>query len=57
MILMCPGDCTAVIGSLSDTDTWVAKKLTHEHNSDNQNEVGRNIRVTIVLQKLSSQIR
>ena len=46
-----------MIGSLSDTDTWVAKKLTHEHNSDNQNEVGRNIRVTIVLQKLSSQIR
>lgn len=35
------GDCTAVIGSLSDTDTWVAKKLTHEHNSDNQNEVKR----------------
>ena len=35
----CSGDCTAVIGSLSDTDTWVAKKLTYEHNSDNQNEV------------------
>jgi len=35
------GDCTAVVGSLSDTDTWVAKKLTSEHNSDNQKEVKR----------------
>jgi len=35
------GDCTAVVGSLSDTDTWIAKKLTQEHNSDNQKEVKR----------------
>ena len=31
--LLCLGDCTAVIGSLSETDTWLAKKLTVEHNS------------------------
>ncbi len=41
------GDCTAVIGSLSDTETWVAKKLTHEHNSDNQNEVSAPIVLSI----------
>ena len=35
------GDCTAVVGSLSDTNTWLAKKLTVEHNSDNQKEVKR----------------
>jgi len=35
------GDCTAVVGSLSDTDTWIAKKLTQEHNADNQKEVKR----------------
>jgi len=35
------GDCTAVVGSLSETDTWIAKKLTQEHNSDNQKEVKR----------------
>ena len=35
------GDCTAVIGSLGDNDTWVAKKMTQEHNSDNQKEVKR----------------
>jgi len=35
------GDCTAVIGSLSETETWLAKKLTNEHNSDNQKEVER----------------
>jgi len=35
------GDCTAVVGSLSDTDTWLAKKLTMEHNSDNNKEVKR----------------
>jgi len=35
------GDCTAVIGSLSESDTWIAKKLTVEHNSDNQKEVKR----------------
>ena len=35
------GDCTAVVGYLSDTDTWMAKKLTTEHNSDNTKEVKR----------------
>jgi pyruvate dehydrogenase phosphatase len=30
-----------VVGSLSETDTWVAKKLTNEHNSDNNREVKR----------------
>jgi len=35
------GDCTAVVGSLSETDTWIAKKMTQEHNSDNQKEVKR----------------
>ena len=35
------GDCTAVVGSLSDTDTWIAHKLTKEHNSDNPQEVKR----------------
>lgn len=35
------GDCTAVIGSLSENETWLAKKLTNEHNSDNQKEVER----------------
>jgi pyruvate dehydrogenase phosphatase len=35
------GDCTAVVGSLSETGTWIAKKLTTEHNSDNVQEVKR----------------
>ena len=35
------GDCSAVVGSLSENDTWVAKKLTTEHNSDNQDEINR----------------
>lgn len=35
------GDCTAVVGYLSETDTWMAKKLTTEHNSDNTKEVKR----------------
>ena len=35
------GDCTAVVGYLSETDTWMAKKLTNEHNSDNTKEVKR----------------
>ena len=35
------GDCEAVLGSLSENDTWVAKKLTTAHNSDNQIEVDR----------------
>jgi len=35
------GDCTAVIGTLSENDTWVPTKLTNEHNSDNKTEVQR----------------
>eukprot|EP00095_Tigriopus_kingsejongensis_P007230 maker-scaffold477_size161254-snap-gene-0.18 protein:Tk07230 transcript:maker-scaffold477_size161254-snap-gene-0.18-mRNA-1 annotation:"unknown" len=35
------GDVTAVLGSLSENETWVAKKLTVEHNADNQDEVER----------------
>ena len=35
------GDCQAVIGVLSDTDTWTAKKISIEHNTDNQSEVKR----------------
>lgn len=35
------GDCQAVIGVLSDTDTWTAKKVSVEHNTDNQTEVKR----------------
>ena len=36
-----PGDCTAVVGYLSDTGTWMANKLTKEHNSSNEDEVNR----------------
>lgn len=35
------GDCQAVLGILSDTDTWTAKKISTEHNTDNQVEVNR----------------
>ncbi|RZF40815.1 hypothetical protein LSTR_LSTR003325 [Laodelphax striatellus] len=35
------GDCQAVLGVLSDTDTWSAKKLSIEHNTDNFEEVKR----------------
>lgn len=35
------GDCVAVLGSLSENDTWIAKKLTTDHNTDNQAEVKR----------------
>ncbi|XP_049819658.1 pyruvate dehydrogenase [acetyl-transferring]-phosphatase 1, mitochondrial isoform X2 [Aethina tumida] len=35
------GDCAAVLGTLTDTDTWVASKLTTEHNTFNQAEVDR----------------
>lgn len=35
------GDCQAVLGVLSDTDTWTAKKISVEHNTDNQTEVNR----------------
>lgn len=35
------GDCVAVLGSLSENDTWIAKKLTVDHNTDNQAEIKR----------------
>lgn len=38
------GDCQAVLGSLSDSDSWIAKKLSIEHNSDNPSEVDRILR-------------
>lgn len=38
------GDCSAVLGTLSDTNSWLAKKLTQEHNSYNQTEVKRIIK-------------
>ena len=50
MLLIFVGDCTAVIGSLSESDTWIAKKLTVEHNSDNQKEVNnQSYRLSIYL--------
>lgn len=35
------GDCVAVLGSLSENDTWIAKKLTVDHNTDNPAEIKR----------------
>lgn len=35
------GDCQAVIGVLTDSETWTAKKVSIEHNTDNQVEVER----------------
>ena len=35
------GDCVAVLGSVNDTGQWVARKLTTEHNTENQAEVRR----------------
>lgn len=35
------GDCSAVLGTVTDTGQWIAKKLTNEHNSDNVGEVRR----------------
>jgi len=35
------GDCVAVLGSLSENDTWIAKKITTDHNTDNQREIQR----------------
>lgn len=35
------GDCSAVLGTVTDTGQWMAKKLTNEHNSDNVGEVRR----------------
>lgn len=35
------GDCQAVLGVLTEENTWLAKKLTTEHNADNICEVNR----------------
>lgn len=35
------GDCQSVLGILNDGNTWIAKKVTTEHNTDNQGEVER----------------
>ena len=35
------GDCQAVLGTLTDTGQWVPKRLTEEHNTDNNAEVKR----------------
>lgn len=35
------GDCVGVLGSITDTGMWTAKKLTNEHNSDNVQEIRR----------------
>ncbi|XP_076272575.1 pyruvate dehydrogenase [acetyl-transferring]-phosphatase 1-like protein, mitochondrial isoform X2 [Rhynchophorus ferrugineus] len=35
------GDCCAVLGSLSETDSWIAKKLNEEHNAYNSVEYER----------------
>ncbi len=35
------GDCTVVLGSVSENDTWIAKRLTVAHSSDNQSELKR----------------
>ncbi|KAL3284542.1 hypothetical protein HHI36_018700 [Cryptolaemus montrouzieri] len=35
------GDCCAILGSLSETNSWTVKKLTTEHNVDNAAEVER----------------
>ncbi|GLV43827.1 Pyruvate dehydrogenase phosphatase [Carabus blaptoides fortunei] len=38
------GDCNAVLGVLTETNSWIARKLTNEHNSYNQSEVERIIK-------------
>ncbi|CAH1968188.1 unnamed protein product [Acanthoscelides obtectus] len=38
------GDSGAVLGTLSETNNWIAKKLTEDHNSYNQAEVDRIIK-------------
>ncbi|XP_068617591.1 pyruvate dehydrogenase [acetyl-transferring]-phosphatase 1, mitochondrial [Battus philenor] len=35
------GDCNAVLGSMTDENEWVAKKITKEHNSENFDELKR----------------
>lgn len=38
------GDCCAVLGSQTESDSWIAKKLTTEHNIYNKSEVERIIK-------------
>lgn len=35
------GDCTAVLGSLNENGEWETKRLSHEHNAENIQEVRR----------------
>ena len=35
------GDCSVVLGSISENDTWIAKKLTTEHSTENAKEMKR----------------
>lgn len=35
------GDCSVVLGSISENDTWIAKKLTTEHSTENPKEMKR----------------
>ncbi|KPJ00081.1 [Pyruvate dehydrogenase [acetyl-transferring]]-phosphatase 1, mitochondrial [Papilio xuthus] len=35
------GDCNAVLGTLTDDNEWIAKKITKEHNSENFDELKR----------------
>lgn len=41
LFLASVGDCQAVLGVLSDSKKWTAKKLNIEHNTDNPTEVKR----------------
>ncbi|KAJ8968697.1 hypothetical protein NQ317_007344 [Molorchus minor] len=38
------GDCCAVLGTQSETNSWVAAKLTNEHNAYSQSEIDRIIK-------------
>ncbi|CAK1588163.1 unnamed protein product [Parnassius mnemosyne] len=35
------GDCNAVLGTKTDENEWIAKKITKEHNSENYDELKR----------------
>ncbi|XP_063837908.1 pyruvate dehydrogenase [acetyl-transferring]-phosphatase 2, mitochondrial [Ostrinia nubilalis] len=35
------GDCNAVLGTLTEDNEWIAKKITKEHNSENFDELKR----------------
>lgn len=41
LLVSSTGDCAAVLGSLSENETWVAKSLTTAHCATNQKEVDR----------------